>query len=128
MGVHFADRAVQHGHLAQPRRTDLVSYSTDTTTTPSIAKDAGGSAVIRDVNGYQRSIENPDFNVLSFRSNLVLRWEWRPGSTLYVVWQQSRFAADERGVHVGPGDLWRSRQAAGDNYLAVKVSYWISVR
>ena len=31
-----------------------------------------------------------DFNVRSFRSNLVLRWEWRPGSTLYLVWQQDR--------------------------------------
>ena len=31
-----------------------------------------------------------DFQVRSFRSNLVLRWEWRPGSILYVVWQQNR--------------------------------------
>jgi hypothetical protein len=30
---------------------------------------------------------NRDFNTRSFRSNAVLRWEWRPGSTLFVVWQ-----------------------------------------
>ena len=35
-----------------------------------------------------------DFNVRSFRSNLVLRWEWRPGSIFYMVWQQDR-EADE---------------------------------
>ena len=33
---------------------------------------------------------NPDFNVKSFRTTNVLRWEYRPGSTLFVVWQQAR--------------------------------------
>ena len=33
-----------------------------------------------------------DFNTKSFRSNVVLRWEWKPGSTLFVVWQQNRAA------------------------------------
>lgn len=36
------------------------------------------------------SFRNPDFNVRTFRSNLVLRWEYRPGSTLFVVWSQDR--------------------------------------
>ncbi len=36
---------------------------------------------------------NPDFHFRSLHSNLVLRWEFRPGSTLYLVWQQSRAAA-----------------------------------
>lgn len=31
---------------------------------------------------------NPDFNFLQFRSNLVIRWEYRPGSTFFIVWQQ----------------------------------------
>ena len=34
--------------------------------------------------------ENPDFENRAMRSNLVLRWEYRPGSTLFLVWQQSR--------------------------------------
>ena len=54
-------------------------------------------------------LANRDFDVLSFRSNLVLRWEWRPGSSLFVVWQQNRSesAADGRlvgglyGVRIG---------------------------
>ncbi len=33
---------------------------------------------------------NPDFNSFSFRSNLVVRWEWNPGSTIFLVWQQNR--------------------------------------
>ena len=33
---------------------------------------------------------SPDFNYKSFRTTNVLRWEYRPGSTLFVVWQQGR--------------------------------------
>jgi hypothetical protein len=36
------------------------------------------------------SIDNPDFNVKEFKSNFVIRWEYVPGSTLYVVWSQGR--------------------------------------
>lgn len=113
------------GHLAQPRTTSLTRYSTDTTQTPSIGQDASGNYIIHDVNGYRRDIGNPDFNVLSFRTNMVLRWEWRRGSTLYLVWQQNRGSDDHRGEHVGFGDVWDSRRAPGENFLAIKISYWI---
>ena len=35
-------------------------------------------------------IGNPDFNFKDFNSNLVIRWEYQPGSVLYLVWSQSR--------------------------------------
>ena len=35
-------------------------------------------------------IDNPDFNFVEFRSNMVLRWEYIPGSTVFVVWNQGR--------------------------------------
>ena len=35
------------------------------------------------------SFAKPDFNFVQFRSNLVLRWEYKPGSELYLVWSQS---------------------------------------
>jgi hypothetical protein len=41
-------------------------------------------------NGAAYSFDNPDFNVLELRSNLVLRWEYRPGAALFVVWSQGR--------------------------------------
>jgi hypothetical protein len=69
-----------------------------------------------------------DFNVLSFRSNVVLRWEWRVGSTLYFVWQQDR-AQDEAGRSLATaGDLFRAFAAPGDQSIAVKASYWFSPR
>jgi hypothetical protein len=115
------------GHLAAAGGTDLVPYSTDTSETPSIGPDSTGSLVIRDVGGYRLDIGDPDFNVLSFRTNLVLRWEWRRGSTLYLVWQADRGASDSRGVPVRPSDWWDAFRAPGEHFLALKVSYWIPV-
>mgnify|MGYP006919341914 CR=1 FL=1 len=34
------------------------------------------------------SISNPDFSFVQFRSNLVVRWEYIPGSELFLVWSQ----------------------------------------
>ncbi len=36
------------------------------------------------------TFDNPDYNYDEFLSNLVARWEFRPGSTLYLVWSQTR--------------------------------------
>jgi hypothetical protein len=113
------------GELAQARTFRLREYGTDGTT---IARDTSGNYLVTDNGGADTlSIENPDFNILSFRSNAVLRWEWRPGSTLYLVWAQDRFGFDPRGKLVGFRDLGDAFGAQGDNYFAVKVSYWIPV-
>ena len=32
--------------------------------------------------------DDPDFNFKSLRLNAIYRWEWRPGSAIYVVWTQ----------------------------------------
>jgi hypothetical protein len=109
------------GELAARRTFDLRPYNTAGTN-----RDGAGNYTIVD-GGDTLQLANPDFNVLSFRSNVVLRWEWRPGSSLYLVWQQSRGTGDTRGRLVGPRDLWESLRATGDNFLAVKVSYWIPV-
>jgi hypothetical protein len=58
----------------------------------------------------------------------VLRWEWTPGSTLYFVWQQDR---SRRGIpvrDVGVGGLRDAFRIGGDQFVALKVSYWIAVR
>ncbi len=39
---------------------------------------------------YDYNFEKPDFNYQQFRSNLVLRWEYKPGSLLYLVWSQDK--------------------------------------
>ena len=112
------------GELAQPRTFDLRRYGTSGTT---IVRDSTGNYTITDGASHTVTISNPDFNILSFRSNAVLRWEWRPGSTLYLVWAQNRFGYQPTARLVGFGDLADSFGARGDNFFAVKVSYWIPV-
>jgi Domain of unknown function (DUF5916) len=113
------------GELARARTLTLRQYGTGGTT---IARDTAGNYTVTDNGGADTlRIPNPDFNTLSFRSNVVLRWEWRPGSTLYLVWQQNRSAFDQRGRPVGFRDLWDTFRADGTNFLAIKASYWIPV-
>jgi hypothetical protein len=76
--------------------------------------------------GIEDRFRNPDFNIRQFRSTAVLRWEYRPGSLLYLVWSQGRnhFIQDGR-FQVGEslGDLFRQD---AENVVMLKVSYWIS--
>jgi len=69
----------------------------------------------------------PDFNYRSLRGNAVLRWEYRPGSTLYLIWQQTR----EEQAPVGDFDFGRDFQALfsrkPDNIFMVKVTTWFGV-
>jgi hypothetical protein len=88
---------------------DVIEYAIDAD-----ADDATPELVIR----------NPDFNFRSLRGNAVLRWEYRPGSTLFLVWQQQRSGSQRFG------DFSFSRDADGvfdtrpDNIFLMKVSYW----
>ena len=115
------------GDLVAARTFNLAEYSTDTTASRSVIRWARDSVTFKD-GAFRRTIPNPDFNILSFRSNAVLRWEWRPGSTLYLVWAQNRFGFQPTARHVGFGDLADSFGAQGENFLALKVSYWIPVK
>lgn len=68
-----------------------------------------------------------DFNFKQFRSNTVLRWEYRPGSVLFFVWQQGRQDFRDPGsFDFGRdyGNLFRTRS---DNTFLVKASYWFSL-
>jgi len=71
---------------------------------------------------------NPgSFNFKQFRSNVVLRWEYRPGSTLYAVWSQGRddFESVE-GDRSLRGDLRQLFDAYPMNTFLVKFSYWLN--
>lgn len=66
-------------------------------------------------------------NFKAFNSNLVLRWEYRPGSTLFVVWSQGRVDASDVDVTRPVGkDFRRLFDQHPENTFLVKVSYWLS--
>jgi hypothetical protein len=115
-------RYYDFGELLQPRTRDRLTYGAAPGTTFETL-DNGTRRV--SVDGTTFALPSRDFNTLSFRSNVVLRWEWRPGSTLYLVWQQDRSGSEVRGDYVNVGDMFRSLSARGSNFFAVKTSFWI---
>ncbi len=69
---------------------------------------------------------NPDFEFRQFRSNLVGRWEFRPGSSVYVVWSQDRTDEEVFGKPL-TSSLDRLRLAPAANVFLVKFSYWFGM-
>ena len=69
---------------------------------------------------------NPDFNYRSFRTTNVLRWEYKPGSTLFVVWQQGREDVLGHGTFNFSRDFGGVFDAPARNVFLVKLAYWIN--
>jgi hypothetical protein len=69
---------------------------------------------------------SPDFKALSFRTTNVMRWEYKPGSTLFVVWQRAAEGPGQpSGFHYGQdfGDVFSTPSS---NALLVKLAYWLN--
>lgn len=71
------------------------------------------------------TFDNPDFAIKSLRGNAVLRWEYKPGSTLYLVWTQNRW---DNTINDGTFSFSRSAShlvhTRPDNILMIKWTYW----
>ncbi len=68
-----------------------------------------------------------NFNFRSLIANLVFRWEYRPGSTLFLVWQQSRAGQASNGDFSFRRDFGAIFDNPATNVLALKLSYWLGV-
>ncbi len=73
------------------------------------------------------SFENPDFNFRQFRSNLVVRWEYTPGSTLYLVWSQGRTDDVEDGSFSFRNDMYDLFHIYPHNVFLIKLNKWFSL-
>lgn len=134
-------------HLDQ--KTASIKFSMDYTATPTLTLQLyaepfiskGTYSQVRELSGNPRAASYnarfiafdttgtgaiPGFNVKQFRSNLVLRWEYRPGSTIYAVWTQGRDgfipAAGSNGFQGDVHDLFRLHP---NNTFLIKASYWL---
>ena len=77
---------------------------------------------------YDEQEHDPDFKWTSFNSNIVLRWEYRPGSTLYLVWTQGRGTWDEGVGNFRFRDDWDHMfRTIPNNTFLVKFNYWWSI-
>ncbi|MDD2305256.1 MAG: DUF5916 domain-containing protein [Prolixibacteraceae bacterium] len=73
------------------------------------------------------SVNNPDFTFNQFRSNLVFRWEYRPGSQIFFVWGNERTGwKNDSNSKVGRAvsDL---KDVSPTNIFLIKLSYWFSL-
>ncbi len=117
-----AGRYVSFGELAAPGDLELLQYGRDG---GSATRADDGTVTIAPPDGSAPFTLRPDFTVRALQGNAVLRWEYRPGSALFVVWQQSRQGYD------GAGDLRWGRDVRGiftdapTNVFLVKLSYWL---
>jgi hypothetical protein len=76
---------------------------------------------------YDYSFGNPDFNFQQFRSNLVVRWEYLPGSTLYLVWSQGRTNSTSEGLFSFGNNMKDLFDIAPHNVFLIKLSYWFAL-
>jgi hypothetical protein len=106
-----APRTFSFNHYQE---TGIINFDGDTYT---IDPDGAGP-------GLPVEFDNPDFNFKSLRGNAVLRWEYKPGSTLYFVWTQTREEDTPTGdfrFRQSLGDIWN---LPADNIFMVKFTYY----
>jgi hypothetical protein len=112
--------------FAEPRTLEKRVYGTDMGTIE-YDEESSEYTVDPDATGPAGtfSFGNPDFTRGSLRGTAVLRWEYRPGSTLYFVWTQERAGLDP----MGDFDFRRARRTMLDqrplNVFQIKATYWI---
>jgi hypothetical protein len=77
--------------------------------------------------GDEVRFSNPDFAVRSLRANAVMRWEYRPGSALFLVWSHGRSDRTGEGSFDFGRDLDGLRRLQGTNALMLKLNYWLNL-
>jgi hypothetical protein len=114
--------------LLRVRTHDLNVYATDQNV--SVQRDTAGNygvAISRNGTVATRfTIPNPDVRFRSLRGTAVLRWEYRPGATVFAVWSHNRGAFEPGAVYRGLADVRSLLSLPLENVLLVKVNYWTS--
>ncbi len=119
----------QHGELVAARGHEFRRYGQAEGTAIELVEDEDGYPQYYQVTDGEQSFALPflDYGARSFRSNIVLRWEFRPGSTLFLVWQRNLYEDRDIGKTVGPKSMFDSLGADGADVVALKVAYWIPI-
>jgi hypothetical protein len=111
---------VRYKQLAASETFDFIDFGpSDPSGTQSLDFDDDGTADF--------TFSDRDFNVRSLIGNAVLRWEYRPGSAIFLVWQR----AQSDNASVGDFDLGRDLNglfgAPADDRFIIKVNYWLGL-
>jgi Domain of unknown function (DUF5916) len=116
--------------FAAPRTVRKLVYGQDVGTvvrTPATATSGATYTIDPDAAGPAApfTFDDPDFTFRSLIGNAVLRWEYRPGSTVFFVWTQNRTGSDSNGTFDfmrQQRDIFRDRPT---NVFQIKVNYWL---
>jgi len=114
----------RYKEFAKPESYEFIEYGKDDNMEIAEEGEDGYNLYPNGSDGNLLYVENPDFNYKALVGSAVLRWEFRPGSTLFLVW--TRNGSDEKN----PGNFNFNRdtrdlfQANADNVFAVKLTYW----
>ncbi len=73
------------------------------------------------------SFGRPDFDFMQFRSNLVVRWEYLPGSLIYLVWSQGRNEFENNGRLRFNKNITSLFDTHPENIFLIKFNYWFSI-
>ena len=79
------------------------------------------------INPLMISFDNPDFNFRELRSNLVARWEYRPGSVFYLVWTHNRTSSENITNSSLNHNVNRLFDEHAENVFLIKFNYWFSL-
>ncbi|HOW43805.1 MAG TPA: DUF5916 domain-containing protein [Candidatus Aminicenantes bacterium] len=106
--------------LRRPRSWDFLEFGSGAST---LVHEEGRYIIDPGDGGGLIELADPDFNYKSLRGTVVLRWEYRLGSILYLVWTQNRADFQDPGDLSLGRDLGRMLRAPGDNIFMVKFTY-----
>ena len=106
-----------------PSQFDFAVYGRNKGT---ITRDPSGVYTVDPQDGGSSfQFQDPNFNFRSLLGNAVVRWEYRPGSTLFFVWQQTRQDVEPFGDFDFSRDYREMLRHRAENVFAIKATYWI---
>lgn len=115
--------------LARPSTRDFNRYGQDNGSTIDYDDEAALYTIDPDGAGSAApfALSDPDFNFKSLKVNVVLRWEYRPGSTAFLVWTQDRVSLDDPGDFRLGRDTRSLLDAPGDHIVMLKITNWFQI-
>jgi hypothetical protein len=119
----------RYKEFAAPRGLKKLTYGQDIGTVSVVSGPPDTAIVDPDGAGPAASfpVVDQSFTIRSLRGNAVLRWEYHPGSTLYLVWTRESDSFLYRGaIDLGP-DARSLFQGPAQNIFLLKVNYWLGL-
>jgi hypothetical protein len=116
----------EYKELAEPRAASYADRY-HTFGDAELSRDELVLSATRDDGSGTFSWDAPDFNFRELRSNVVLRWQYLPGSTFFLIWSQGRSSFVEDGTFRIGSDTGELLGADGEHLVLVKLTYWLGL-